>query len=136
MRKYPLTYNEFKHGLTEGKLLSVRCLDCGGYILPPNGVCIFCGSSKLKVEAISDKGKIKTFTVIRVAPAGFESPYIVAMVELNDGPWIVGNVVGIDPEMANMDLIEKEVSVGYKLVSKDNTEKGIEGVALTFKPLD
>lgn len=134
MKRYPLTYNEFKKELTEGKFLGLRCLECGIIITPPISVCTSCGSSNLEITPISNKGKIKTFTVIRVGPRGFDTPYIVAMVELEDGPWVVGNVLGVNPDEADMALIEKEVSIGYKLLPHNDAEGGVEGIVLTFTP--
>ena len=44
----------------------------------------------------------------------------------------VGNEVGIDPDQADMDLIGKEVSIGYQLLPPNDAEGGVEGVAFTF----
>lgn len=138
MSKYPLTFNEFKQGLIDGKLLGLTCLDCGENILPPGVVCPGCGSSRLDVASFAKRGVIRTFTVIRVAPTGYQVPYVVAMVELQDGPWVVGNVnlIGIDAQNAGMDLIGKKVSVGSKLLPHDTSEGGIEGVALVFELME
>jgi len=133
MSTYPLTFNEFKQGLIEGKLLGLKCLDCGESIIPPSGVCPTCASSRLEVHSFAKRGDIRTFTVIRVAPAGYDVPYVVAMAELQDGPWVVGNVVGIDAEHATMDLIGRKVSVASKLHPRDPNEGGKEGVALVFE---
>ena len=133
MSKYPLTFNEFKQGLVEGKLLGLRCLDCGDNIVPPGAACPGCAGFRLEVDSFAPKGAIRTFTVIRVGPAGYDVPYIVALVELQDGPWAVGNVVGIDAEQGSMDLIGKEVSVGSKLIPHQPGEGGVEGMALVFE---
>ncbi len=68
MKKYPLTYSEFKEALKQGKLLGLKCLDCGEAILPPRATCTGCGKSNLTVMPFSPKGWIRTFTVIRVGP--------------------------------------------------------------------
>jgi uncharacterized protein len=133
MRKYPLTYEEFKQGLQEDKLLGLKCLDCGELLLPPGAVCTSCGSSKMEVNSFAKRGKIKTFSVIRVGPAGYVTPYVVALVELQDGPWVVGNLTAFDSQKASMDLIEKEVSVGSKILPLDPAEPGQEGCVLTFE---
>ena len=133
MNKYPLTYEEFKQGLQEDKLLGLKCMDCGELLLPPGAVCTSCGSSKMEVNSFAKKGKIKTFSVIRVGPAGYSTPYIVALVELQDGPWVVGNLTAFDPQKATMDLIEKEVSIGSKILPRDPAEPGQEGCVLTFE---
>jgi len=132
MKEYPLTYTAFKEGLAQGRLLGLKCLDCGNIFTPPNATCTSCGSFKLEKIDLAPQGNIKTFTVIRVAPAGFPSPYIVGMVELADGPWVVGNVLGLDPNQAGPDLIGKKVSVGHKIFPRSETEGGQEGVTLTF----
>jgi len=132
MKEYPLTYTAFKEGLAQGRLLGLKCLDCGNIFTPPNGTCTSCGGSKLEKMDLAPKGKIKTFTVIRVAPAGFPSPYIVGMVELTDGPWVVGNVLGLDPNQADTGLIGKEVTIGHKIFPRNEAEGGPEGATLTF----
>jgi uncharacterized protein len=133
MNKYPLTYEEFKQGLQEDKLLGLKCLDCGELLLPPGAVCTSCGSSRMEVKTFAKRGKVKTFSVIRVGPAGYNTPYIVALVELEDGPWVVGNLTAFDPQNASMDLIEREVTVGSKILPRDPAEPGQEGCVLTFE---
>ncbi|MFH0957620.1 MAG: OB-fold domain-containing protein [Pseudomonadota bacterium] len=135
MSKYPLTFKDFKQGLIDGNLLGLKCLDCGENMIPPGAVCAACGSSNLEIDSFSKKGTIRTFTVIRVAPLSFRVPYVVALVELADGPWVVGNVdlVGLLAEQAGMELIGKEVSVTHKLIPKDPAEGGVDGFALLFE---
>ena len=133
MKDYPLTYIEYKQGLSENRLLGLKCTDCGSITSPPNGVCGSCGNPRMEVETLVAKGCIRTFTVIRVAPQGFNPPYIVAMVELEDGPWVMGNVIGIDPETADMNLMDREVTVGHRIIPQlEDDEGGVEGVTLTF----
>jgi uncharacterized protein len=133
MSSYPLTFNEFKQGLAEGKLLGLKCMECGERICPPSAVCTACGSPLLEKYSFSKVGSIRTFTVIRVGPEGFQAPYIVALVELDDGPWVLGNLVGFDAAATGMDLINKRVSVNSKVLPPDPLTPGMEGVVLTFE---
>lgn len=133
MSAYPLTFSEFKQGLTEGKLLGLKCLDCGEGIVPPSAVCTACGGGRLEKKIFIEKGKIRTFTVVRVGPQGFDAPYVVALVELEDGPWVLGNLVGIDAEQAGMDLINRDVTISSRLLPLDPSEPGVEGAVLTFE---
>jgi len=132
MTSYPLPYNKFLKRLKAGELPGLKCRDCSGSIIPPNAVCPDCGSSKLESHSFSKKGTLKTFTIIRVGPTGFQAPYIVALAELEEGPWVLGNVVDFDPAKADMALIGQAVSVGYRLVENENGEGPDEGVAFTF----
>ncbi|MEW6613894.1 MAG: Zn-ribbon domain-containing OB-fold protein [Thermodesulfobacteriota bacterium] len=130
--EYKLTYNKYKEALMSGSFLGLKCNKCGGYTVPPKKVCIQCASEDMDIVNLSGKGEIKTYTVIRVPPEGFEAPYIVGMVELDEGPWIMGNIVDLDPDKAGMDLIGKKVSIGYKVVKGDKFSAG-DGIALAFK---
>jgi uncharacterized protein len=112
--EYPLIYEEFQQGLKEGRLLSLQCKDCGTYVVPPQAVCPNCNSWSLsKIEA-NGAGVIRSFTVIRVAPEGLTAPYIVVLVELDLGPWVVGNLMGIDLQRADTGLIGKRVVLKLK----------------------
>jgi uncharacterized OB-fold protein len=129
---YPLTHKQFYEGLKEGKLLGLKCGACGSYTVPPKMCCSECAGTDLEVVEVKGEGQIRTFTVINVPPLGYDAPYIVAMAELPEGPWLVGNLVGVDPDRApSMDLIGKKVKVGHKMVPADSYSAG-EGVAITF----
>ncbi|MDQ7783615.1 MAG: Zn-ribbon domain-containing OB-fold protein [Desulfomonilaceae bacterium] len=133
MGSYPLTFHEFKQGLAEGELPGLKCEECGEGIVPPSAVCTACGSTRLSRTSFAGKGSIRTFTVIRVGPEGFTPPYIVALVELDEGPWVLGNLVGVDAASAGMDLMNKKVIVGSKVLPLKPSESGVEGVVLTFE---
>ena len=128
---YVLTSNMYKQALKEGKLLGLKCKQCGKITAPANKVCIECGSEDLDIIELSGKGEIQTFTVIHVPPEGFEAPFVVAMAELDEGPWVMGNVEGIDPNKVTMELIGRRVKIGHKVVPADEFSAG-ERVALTF----
>ena len=68
----------------------------------------------LEITELKGRGVIQTFTVNFVAPLGRESeaPYTVVMVELDEGPWIMGNLVDVDPAVVNMDIIGRRVKMG------------------------
>ncbi len=111
-------FTEFFNALLEGKLIGQRCKDCGAYTCPPKATCDNCKSRNLEKVELSGKGTIRSFTTIYVAPSGYEkeAPYVVALVELDEGPWILGRI-DIDPKEADeldQALIGKRVSVFAK----------------------
>ena len=110
--EYKLTFEQYQQGLNSGKLLGLKCESCNAYTFPAQGVCGDCGGKDLEVAEMKREGTIKTFTVIRVAPEGMRPPYIVAMVQLAEGPWITGNVVDTNPDEADLSLIGRNVRVG------------------------
>jgi len=129
--EYKITFNHYQQGLEQGKFLGLTCQGCRQVIFPPAAVCRECGSSDLIPAELSGEGTLRTFTVIRVAPEGKKPPYIVAMAELDEGPWALGNLVGTDPDAADMGLIGRRVSLGSQQVQGDTYAAGDTRV-LTF----
>ena len=76
------------------RLEGVKCCGCGSVYFPKRVVCICCNSSEMKNINISTDGKIVSWTVIRAAPSGFESPYNVGIIELPQGIMVSGQIVG------------------------------------------
>jgi len=119
--EYPLTFKDYNEALKKGKLLGLKCRACGAITCPPKMTCQECTSTDLGVIELRGDGKIATFTVVNVGPEGreVEAPYTIVLVELDEGPWIMGNFADIDPGKASMDLIGKRVQMGVKVFPKD-----------------
>ena len=125
--EYKLTFKEYNEALKENKLLGLKCQDCGAITVPPKMVCQKCTGPNLEIVELKGNGKIQTFTVVNVAPEGREDevPYIIAMVELDEGPWLMGNLEGIDPAEATIDkVIGKRVKMGSKIFPGDKYSAG------------
>ena len=116
---YKLTYNQYQQGLENGEFLGILCHACDTVTFPPMGVCRNCNGTDLEVIRLSGKGTLRTFTVIRVAPEGMNPPYIVAMAELEEGPWTMGNLLDVNPDATDMSLIGKNVQLGSQPVKGD-----------------
>jgi uncharacterized OB-fold protein len=84
-----------------GRLVVQRCAACGHAQLYPRSLCTRCAGERLGWEDASGRGRVKSFTVIRRAvSAAYEAdvPYVVALIELAEGPTLMSNVVGCAPE--------------------------------------
>lgn len=123
---YKLTFKDYADALTKGKLLGLKCKRCGKITVPPKMACQECGETDLEIVEMNKRGKIMTFTQVNVAPEGRENevPYVIALVELEEGAWIMGNLIDIDPSKATMDLIGKEVKVGFRVFPGDKYSPG------------
>ncbi|MHC1724841.1 MAG: Zn-ribbon domain-containing OB-fold protein [Syntrophobacteraceae bacterium] len=109
---YRLTFKEFNQSLKKNKLLGIKCGECHSLTCPPKLACDRCGSTDLSVEELGGVGRVVTFTTSYVPGLGreIEAPVLVVMVELKEGPWIMGNLVGLDPDKATLEtLVGKEV---------------------------
>ena len=85
--------------LEEIRLKGVKCRSCGAMALGEREYCIDCTSSDLEEHVFSKYGKIYSYTVIRHAPPppypqeSFK-PFPVAWVELEDGLYILSEIMG------------------------------------------
>ena len=88
-----------------GQLLVQRCDDCQEYQWYPRGICANCWSENIKWAASSGKGTVWTYTVTyQNRTAGFDQgPYVLALVELEEGVRMFTNIVECEP---------REVTIG------------------------
>ncbi|MGE7544735.1 Zn-ribbon domain-containing OB-fold protein [Sporosarcina newyorkensis] len=85
----------FWEGCKEDKLLIQRCEDCDKFIFYPRIVCPNCMSENIEWVESAGKGKVYSFTVVRHSPPSFSDdvPYVVAMIELDEGVRMISNIV-------------------------------------------
>lgn len=81
-----------------GKLMVQRCAACGHYQFPPHAACQECQSFDTVPTAVSGKGEIYSFVVTHYPQvASFDYPLPVALIQLDEGPRMISNIVGTDP---------------------------------------
>ena len=133
--EYKLAFKEYNRALEQDKLLGLKCQDCGAITVPPQMVCGKCASSSMDIVELSGRGEVQTFTTVYVAPEGRqdEVPYIIVLVKLDEGPWIMGNLIGIDPDQATMELIGSRAEMGHKVFRGDKYSDG-EAARPLFSP--
>ena len=131
--EHKLIFKDYNEALQQNKLLGLKCASCGAITIPPKMVCSKCAGSDLEITELKGSGKIKTFTTVFVASEGREEevPYTIVMVELDDGPWIMGNLDGVEPEQATMDIVGKPVTMTHKVFLGDKYSAG-EGARPLF----
>jgi hypothetical protein len=78
-------------------LVIKTCLSCGRGHFPPRHLCPYCWSDRLEWREHSGEGQVHSFTIVRrAAVASFETPYVLAMIDLTDCPRLMSNIVGAD----------------------------------------
>lgn len=98
-----ITYdNEFFWDAAKNKKLTFqKCKKCGHVIWPPSNICPICYSKDITTITSKGRGKIYSFAVFRVPfheSVKENIPYVLAVVELEEGPMIVSNIVNCSPE--------------------------------------
>ncbi len=113
-----LKFKEYNEALKQNKLLGLKCNQCGQVSANPRMACGKCGSTDLQVIELKGEGTILTFTTIFVPPEGRESecPYTIALVDLDEGAAIMGNLTGVDPNKVSIDVIGKKVKMAGNAV--------------------
>jgi uncharacterized protein len=91
----------FFEGTADGRFLIRRCTPAGHTSRPQARQCATCGSTDLRWDPVSGGAQLVSWAVVPARPAGGETsalPTIVAVAELDEGPWWWSQVVGADPE--------------------------------------
>jgi uncharacterized OB-fold protein len=103
MTERPINDDSFHLFLNEKKLMGTRCKDCGTLYCPPRRICLKCESTNLVWEQVSGKGKIATFSVIPYGPMPFikegygrDNPHCSGIIQLEEGPKIPAQLLGVD----------------------------------------
>lgn len=89
------------------KLALQRCASCEKFIFYPRAICPHCGSENLAWREASGRGIVYTFTVARrptMRPFEPDVPYVIAIVELEEGPRMTTNIVGCTPESVHVGM--------------------------------
>jgi uncharacterized OB-fold protein len=104
-------------GCREGVLRLQRCADCSRFQFYPRTVCCHCGGSQLHWQAACGRGVLASFTTVeRGISASYPAPYVVALVDLEEGPRMMSQI--IDPVPARL-RIGAPVEVAFEAWSED-----------------
>jgi hypothetical protein len=90
----------------EGELWLPRCESCGEVVFYPRSFCPRCGSGDLSWFRASGRGVVESFVVNHVPAPGYEAPYIIAFVKLDEGPRLMSNLLEIEqtPEAVSVGM--------------------------------
>jgi uncharacterized OB-fold protein len=100
------------------ELVLQRCRSCGRHVFYPRAACPHCLGADLAWERVSGQGRVHTFTVVHRGLRGFPlgPPYVIAIVELDEGPRLMTNLVDVEPDPAKI-RIGMRVAVVFEDVS-------------------
>ena len=103
----------------EDRLEVCFCGDCGHRFLPPGPRCPKCWSADPAPREVSGRGHVWSFVIYRrTYQPGMPAPYVVALVELEEGPRMISNIVGCAPEEVEIGMpieLHLETAGQYRL---------------------
>ena len=116
------------------QLIGTICKNCNSKFYPPRNVCPTCRrDGKIEEVMFKNTGKIVSYTIIHTGPTGFEkqTPYPVAIIELNNGPKITAQIVDCESDELKIGLSVKST---FRKIYEDGKD-GIIHYGLKFKPV-
>lgn len=89
----------FWEGTRAGELRLQRCSGCSGYVFYPRIRCPHCGDDQLRWVRASGRGRLYSYVINHLPAPGWtgEVPYVIAIVELDEGPRMMTNLVDVAP---------------------------------------
>jgi len=84
-------------------MIGAKCANCGKAYFPQRTMCPDCGRKsigKMEEFKFSGRGKIYSTTVVHEAHEQYDmqKPYIIALIELDEGAKILGQIIDSEPE--------------------------------------
>lgn len=111
-------------------LLGSRCAACERRAFPPRDVCPSCGAfaEAAELTPLSGEGVVYSFTVVRQAPPGLQTPYVLGYVDLPaDRVRVMARIEGVDPDAM-------EIGIPVALTARRDETSEEEAVMFAFRP--
>jgi uncharacterized OB-fold protein len=103
--------SSFWAATAEGRFELQRCADCGTVIWWPRAICPACSSFNLETFDAAGTGRVYSYTVVHRSVGRWRdaTPYVLAYVELDEGPRVMTNIVDCDPAEVSVDAAVRVV---------------------------
>ena len=107
----------FYEACARGELALQHCEPCDRFLFYPRTHCDHCHNPTLNWQRVSGKGTIVSYTVVRRAVSeAFTAPYVIALIDLVEGPRMMSQIVDTKPEAL---AVGQTVSVAFEAWSDD-----------------
>jgi hypothetical protein len=93
-------------GARHGELRLQKCDFCQCIYFPPRPFCPDCGSRQVSVVTATGRATLHSYVINHLSSPGFEPPFAIAVVELEEGPRLMSNIVDCEqtPEALQLDM--------------------------------
>ncbi len=110
----------FWRGTREGELRLQRCEECENVYFPPRPFCPACASRRVSVFAASGRATLHSYVINQraIPDSGFEAPYAIAVVLLQEGPRMLTNIVD-SPQTPEALVLDMPLEVVFERFSED-----------------
>ncbi len=110
-----------------------KCKDCGAVFLGERSVCSSCSArDRIEPVKLSNQGELYVYSIVHRSFPGIEVPYVSAIVDLEGGGTVKGNLINVepDPEKITMGM---PIEVVYQTAPRKDAD-GNEYLTYYFQP--
>lgn len=110
-----------------------KCKNCGSIYLGQRTVCSSCAArDQMEAIKLANKGELYVYSITHRSFPGIETPYVSAVVDLDGGGSVKGNLINIDPDPEKIKM-GMRVDVIYEIAPRKDKE-GNEYLTYYFQP--
>jgi uncharacterized OB-fold protein len=110
-----------------------RCKDCGAIFLGERSTCSSCGAQgRLESTPLASTGTLYVYSIVHRSFPGIEVPYVSAVVDLDGGGTVKGNLINVEPDPEKIQM-GMPVELVYQIAPRKDRE-GNEYLTYYFQP--
>ncbi len=110
-----------------------KCGSCGAIFLGERTTCSSCGKSEqFAATKLANQGELYVYSIVHRSFPGIEVPYVSAIVDLDGGGTVKGNLINVDPDPEQLRM-GMPVEVVYQIAPRKDAD-GNEYLAYFFQP--
>jgi len=123
--------SKFYDYLSQGKIMGMKCKDCGAVTFPPKTACTYCHSRNIEWAELSGEGKLLYASTSLLPAKRFVeySPYVYGLVQLKEGPFFTTLISGVEPKPEALKALFEKLPVD--VVAEIKKMAGLD--IITFK---
>ena len=91
-------------GAAAGELRIQQCDGCTRFYFYPRPFCPNCGSAEVVWRTVSGRATLVSYVINHRPIPPSDKPVVIALVRLEEGPQLMSNIVGVEPEPENLPL--------------------------------
>lgn len=110
-----------------------RCKECDAVFLGERSVCSNCHTrDRIEPVKLANQGELYVYSIVHRSFPGIEVPYVSAIVDLEGGGTLKGNLINVDPDPEKIQM-GMPVEVVYRTAPTKDAE-GNEYLTYYFQP--
>lgn len=120
----------------EPYLEGYECQACGAVFLGARSTCAKCGArGQMEARPLANTGKLYSFCIVHRSFPGIDVPYISAIVDLDGGGTVKGNLIDVEPDPSKISF-DMPVNVVYRDALGRKDGDGNSYLSFFFQPQD